>query len=165
MLPPVSQGYPADRGGLHTRYAPVRHSHPPEGGLPYDLHVLGLPLAFILSQDQTLRCSIDFLVCFLSISGPPSLSFLGSLSAWRAPLGVQRHASCAGLKLSKNFTQTLASSDALFPLFAGCKDTTLFRIGKHFFQKFCILLPISLIVNEKNFSSISAIVGMAHLII
>ena len=24
--------------------------------LPLDLHVLGLPLAFILSQDQTLRC-------------------------------------------------------------------------------------------------------------
>ena len=24
--------------------------------LPFDLHVLGLPLAFILSQDQTLRC-------------------------------------------------------------------------------------------------------------
>ena len=26
--------------------------------LPLDLHVLGLPLAFILSQDQTLRCII-----------------------------------------------------------------------------------------------------------
>ena len=25
--------------------------------LPFDLHVLGLPLAFILSQDQTLRCN------------------------------------------------------------------------------------------------------------
>ena len=24
--------------------------------LPHDLHVLGLPLAFILSQDQTLHC-------------------------------------------------------------------------------------------------------------
>ena len=24
--------------------------------LPFDLHVFGLPLAFILSQDQTLRC-------------------------------------------------------------------------------------------------------------
>ena len=24
--------------------------------LPLDLHVLGLPLAFILSQDQTLHC-------------------------------------------------------------------------------------------------------------
>src|SRR5687768_681777 len=30
--------------------------------LPLDLHVLGLPLAFILSQDQTLRC-IKFKMC------------------------------------------------------------------------------------------------------
>ena len=28
--------------------------------LPLDLHVLGLPLAFILSQDQTLRCKKKF---------------------------------------------------------------------------------------------------------
>ena len=28
--------------------------------LPLDLHVLGLSLAFILSQDQTLRCIIKF---------------------------------------------------------------------------------------------------------
>ena len=28
--------------------------------LPLDLHVLGLSLAFILSQDQTLRCIISF---------------------------------------------------------------------------------------------------------
>ena len=33
---------------------------PPKGHLPSDLHVLGLPLAFILSQDQTLRCNIVF---------------------------------------------------------------------------------------------------------
>ena len=26
--------------------------------LPLDLHVLGLPLAFILSQDQTLHCML-----------------------------------------------------------------------------------------------------------
>jgi hypothetical protein len=26
--------------------------------LPLDLHVLGLPLAFILSQDQTLHCNL-----------------------------------------------------------------------------------------------------------
>ena len=49
-------------GRLHTRYAPVRRSpavycYTP---LPLDLHVLSLPLAFILSQDQTLRC----LCCF-----------------------------------------------------------------------------------------------------
>ena len=36
---------------IPTRYAPVRHC--PEG--PFDLHVLGLPPAFVLSQDQTLK--------------------------------------------------------------------------------------------------------------
>ncbi|MFM2290662.1 MAG: hypothetical protein RIS29_475, partial [Bacteroidota bacterium] len=29
--------------------------------LPLDLHVLGLSLAFILSQDQTLRCILFFI--------------------------------------------------------------------------------------------------------
>ena len=33
--------------------------------MPLDLHVLGLSLAFILSQDQTLRCR--YLVFFFSI--------------------------------------------------------------------------------------------------
>jgi hypothetical protein len=32
--------------------------------LPLDLHVLSLPLAFILSQDQTLRCKNLFLLYF-----------------------------------------------------------------------------------------------------
>ena len=45
-------------GKLLTCYAPFRRS-PPEycyPALPLDLHVLSLPLAFILSQDQTLLC-------------------------------------------------------------------------------------------------------------
>ena len=47
----------------------IRVTHPsatlatPKGRLPSDLHVLGLPLAFILSQDQTLRCTIVFANC------------------------------------------------------------------------------------------------------
>ena len=32
--------------------------------MPLDLHVLSLPLAFILSQDQTLRCYILFILFF-----------------------------------------------------------------------------------------------------
>ena len=40
---------------------------PPKGHLPSDLHVLGLPLAFILSQDQTLRCNIVLLVSVLNL--------------------------------------------------------------------------------------------------
>ena len=39
--------------------------NPPKEVLPSDLHVLGLPLAFILSQDQTLRCTIVFLLFLL----------------------------------------------------------------------------------------------------
>ena len=47
---------------LLTRYAPLRRSpamycYIP---LPLDLHVLSLPLAFILSQDQTLHCIYTF---------------------------------------------------------------------------------------------------------
>ena len=45
---------------MHTCYSPVRRSPAGEGKpsppLPLDLHVLSLSLAFILSQDQTLRC-------------------------------------------------------------------------------------------------------------
>ena len=52
----VSTAYPPAIGRLHTRYAPVRRSCVTEVTLPLDLHVLGLPLALILSQDQTLRC-------------------------------------------------------------------------------------------------------------
>ena len=39
--------------------SPVRHSPPIPCGtvLPFDLHVLGLPPAFTLSQDQTLHLS------------------------------------------------------------------------------------------------------------
>ena len=65
VLVVVSNGYPPDKGKLLTRYAPLRRSPStePEGSvmLPLDLHVLSLPLAFILSQDQTLHCIIFYI--------------------------------------------------------------------------------------------------------
>ena len=62
VLDEISLDYPPVTGRLHTCYSPVRRSpaddcSPP---LPLDLHVLRLSLAFILSQDQTLRCCILF---------------------------------------------------------------------------------------------------------
>ena len=62
VLDEISLDYPPVTGRLHTCYSPVRRSpaddcSPP---LPLDLHVLSLSLAFILSQDQTLRCCISF---------------------------------------------------------------------------------------------------------
>ena len=61
VLIQVSLGYPCVRGRLPTRYSPVRRypaARSTEASLttfPLDLHVLGTPPAFILSQDQTLN--------------------------------------------------------------------------------------------------------------
>ena len=61
VLIQVSPGYPCAWGSLPTRYSPVRR-YPPLisaeayfRSFPLDLHVLGTPPAFILSQDQTLN--------------------------------------------------------------------------------------------------------------
>ena len=79
VLSVVSNGYPRPYGRLPTCYSPVRHGF--AEGPPYDLHVLGMPPALILSQDQTLQkiyfclfisfCSFfkfkELFVCYLII--------------------------------------------------------------------------------------------------
>ena len=45
-------------GQIPMHYSPVRHSSAPEGLLPFDLHVLGMPPAFNLSHDQTLQFNV-----------------------------------------------------------------------------------------------------------
>ena len=58
---------PLQRAGCIRVTSPVRRSpagQKPAAPLPLDLHVLSLSLAFILSQDQTLRC----LSCLLFFS-------------------------------------------------------------------------------------------------
>ena len=49
--------------------------------LPFDLHVLGLPLAFILSQDQTLHCNNPM----IPISRDPVSSFHPLFRASKSP--------------------------------------------------------------------------------
>ena len=70
VLDGISSAYPPATGRFHTRYSPVRRSpavycYTP---MPLDLHVLSLSLAFILSQDQTLRCCLSFLFLFYFIN-------------------------------------------------------------------------------------------------
>ena len=87
VLISLSGGCPPARARLHTRYAPVRRSPAPcrQGPLPLDLHVLGLSLAFILSQDQTLRCMTFFVYLFpapdrrLRAAGPRGRAVLACL--------------------------------------------------------------------------------------
>ena len=72
-------GYPSVMGRLHTRYAPVRNSSARSKLplLPFYLHVLSLPLAFILSQDQTLHCKkFNSNLLTLTINGVSFLSYL-----------------------------------------------------------------------------------------
>ena len=65
VLDAVSSAYPPDTGMSLTRYSPFRRSPAAHcwTPMPLDLHVLRLPLAFILSQDQTLHCILSLLAC------------------------------------------------------------------------------------------------------
>ena len=61
VLAAISDCYPPVQGRLPTRYSPVRHSvhtiflpKDSVGMSSFDLHVLGTPPGFVLSQDQTL---------------------------------------------------------------------------------------------------------------
>ena len=97
--------------------------------LPLDLHVLSLPLAFILSQDQTLHCIINYK--FLSLSLTLSiltkeLTLLDKLYFSRYLLLVQF---------------SVFSMNLLFlfrdPFFErGCKGTHYFLTSKFFMKNF-----------------------------
>ena len=57
-------------GRLSTCYSPVRHfTCGPKSTFTYDLHVLSIPPAFVLSQDQTLQLyNCIVLILFVSFS-------------------------------------------------------------------------------------------------
>src|SRR5207245_1899295 len=60
----ISRSFPRlspTTGQVPTRYSPVRHSPETEAPEAFDLHVLGMPPAFVLSQDQTLKFIPDLL--------------------------------------------------------------------------------------------------------
>ena len=56
VLALLSKGYPPPPGRLPTCYSPLRRfTRGPKSLFSLDLHVLGTPPAFVLSQDQTLQ--------------------------------------------------------------------------------------------------------------
>ena len=124
----LSMGCAPLMGKLHTRYSPVRRS-PPQciatPVLPLDLHVLSLSLAFILSQDQTLRCFKLFLL--ISLAQDPFLL----------------HLRLDGLFLVLyywcdicNFLKDLRNQVSSF-LVCGCKSRHYFRNDKMFWEEIC----------------------------
>ena len=108
--------YPPLIGKLHTRYSPVRRSPAivgkPTIPLPLDLHVLSLSLAFILSQDQTLRC----LNCFY-ILAPESVivvqshtSLTVSIRKISSPILVLLVELCKSLKELSRYRFSIAAA-------------------------------------------------------
>ena len=95
MPPPRRiRSYPAFPPAIPVRgVGCIRVTHPsatltpPKGRLPFDLHVLGLPLAFILSQDQTLRCTIVVSLLFRLMGSALLSYFIPSRSAPPDPHG------------------------------------------------------------------------------
>ena len=102
---PILWGISPDFSGLSPCYrwiayvlltrAPVAGKGIATSPLPLDLHVLGLSLAFILSQDQTLRCIFSFSLLYLrSVTWPnwllslffPVLHLLLQFLQWTFPL-------------------------------------------------------------------------------
>ena len=73
----ISMGYPPTAGGLHTRYAPVRHSHTPEGAFTVRLACIR-PAASVHpepgSNSSLYIVVLIFIFCFVLADSPVLVS-------------------------------------------------------------------------------------------
>src|SRR6476469_612452 len=95
--------------------------------LPLDLHVLSLPLAFILSQDQTLHCKrVMTLALKILLENLTVLVFNNNVA--KTYPRYLKYQSAVASKLSKIFSALLA-----VPIFqSGCKGKRPFYFSKIF---------------------------------
>ena len=146
VLAVISNCYPPVWGRLPTRYSPVRHSVtklfiPKESklGASFDLHVLGTPPAFILSQDQTLMLKF-FLVqnntwlffpfyCFRFVSIFPKLHYF--LNKEFSGFGSLFSYHCSLLF----FWFVLSATTSIFYHFHGSLSTTFLFFSLNLFFK------------------------------
>ena len=125
----LSMSYPPLIGKLHTRYSPVRRSPAmvgkPTTPLPLDLHVLSLSLAFILSQDQTLRC------CKLFMSYAQDSVTIRFIKYWRYLFSKYLYYLLIYVIFSKNLV-------AIVIFDCGCKGKNFYFNLPNFFGSFFI---------------------------
>ena len=110
--------YPPVTGMLLTRYAPLRRSparycYLP---LPLDLHVLSLPLAFILSQDQTLHCIYYKLLAPVTLI-PFLPKELRSLCISTKVIVLLNYAACLSMIFNELHLFSLTVRDRILPPF------------------------------------------------
>ena len=102
--------------------------------LPLDLHVLSLPLAFILSQDQTLHCIISYIFLSLSLT----LSILSKESTLLDKLYFSVLASCTVFSLFNELV--LPNLRFCVPRFSfGIAKVRFFSLPPNFSQHFFTL--------------------------
>ena len=137
----------------------IRVTHPsatlatPKGRLPSDLHVLGLPLAFILSQDQTLRCTIVFANCSSLCLGfrltPPRSR--AAAVPFPYPSGIPHG---MPLVLASDFQRSVApgspSASLLLPVRKRVQKYSFFLYAQCFFSSFFHLFRNRLCHRKKN---------------
>ena len=133
---PILWGISPDFSGLSPCYrwiayvlltrAPVAGKGIATSPLPLDLHVLGLSLAFILSQDQTLRCIFSFSLLYLrSVTWPNwLLSLFFSCTTLASSIS------------SMNFSSLQRRPRGLPVLRKCCKDTAFLYYIPNFSQCF-----------------------------
>ena len=105
--------------------------------LPLDLHVLSLSLAFILSQDQTLRCNYFYFLFFPFFSG--HLRFTRTLTVGLSQarsLSLVLLLSFHSLKELFLVAFSTLSLSCDFLVESGCKSTAVFFILQIFLQLF-----------------------------
>ena len=166
VLVGVSTGYPPVAGRLHTRYAPVRRSPAAHcwAPLPLDLHVLSLPLAFILSQDQTLHCKNCLLLPLTRlVSPPPGLArrtpthAISSSQLFQCPFAFRepRFFTAAPLSKAGAKIQPFSKTPKFFFAFSGTFFAHSFepaRYGRNFFSEIPENRPVSHRKKRKNLS-------------
>ena len=104
-------------GQIPKCYSPVRHSSPRSKllALPFDLHVLGMPPAFNLSQDQTLQ----FKALSLKQSAIPTPNYL----EFRLVLTLEFASANSSASTHTNYLTVLLKNE---PRFIGA-DPQLYR--------------------------------------
>ena len=118
---------------MHTCDSPVRRSPPARcrAALPLDLHVLGLSLAFILSQDQTLHC-----MCLFCYFHCPRQGFLASRKkTCRTPVAACLSSSHPCQRTSLPLVLPPMPRDRSRPE-SGCKDKPIFYPNPNFSPTF-----------------------------
>ena len=133
---------------LLTR-APVADRSASTPSLPLDLHVLSLSLAFILSQDQTLRCCYILLISFyffvFELSYTQGVCYKNlfqiltetSFFITRLVLLCLVYCKYFNVLPSQNSFRFRVAIDTPFP-FCECKVTTTFLITQIFYKYFFI---------------------------